>query len=141
MTTVAYRDGVLAGDTKVTEGETVVDDKQRKVYKLRDGCLYGFAGNLEDGLRLLRALRKDLDAHPSGLVEFSALLVYPDGEVGLYEGNTWVKQKGAYFAIGSGAVCALSAMDAGAGAVEAVKIGIKRDLRSGGRVMSVRLKK
>jgi hypothetical protein len=120
-------------------GGGVFTDKERKVFKLRDGFLYGYAGGVEDGERLKRALRSGQE--PPQLTDIQGLLISPGGDILLYEGNTWVKQKEPYYAIGSGAIIALVAMDCGKDAITAVKMGIKRDNGSGGRVLHVRLEK
>lgn len=140
ITTIAYRGGILAGDTRVTIGDNIVTDKQRKVWKTKDGYLLGAAGKVEDMERLRRVVRKGVAVDAT--LDISALLISPEGKVMLFEGNTWVTQKGAkYYAIGSGHDVALAAMDAGADAVKAVKIAIKRDTGSGGHVKKVCLMK
>lgn len=138
MTTIAYRAGVLAADSRVTSGDTVVTDSHRKLHRLRDGRILGWAGSVEDAERLVHALRKKKDMPSLGNI--SALMVQPDGTVWLYEGNLWVKQaRQAYYAEGSGSGYALAAMDAGATAKRAVQIAIKRDPSSGGRANTLRL--
>lgn len=135
MTTVAYRDGVLAADSRITAADMVVTDKATKVHRLRDGSLFGHAGSVEDAERLKRALVKGHDA-PKDL-DVIALLVHPDGTITLFEGNLWIKQTDPYYAIGSGAPYALGAMDAGADAPSAALIGSRRDTSSGGRIKKV----
>lgn len=138
MTTVVFRDGVLASDSRVTVNDMVSTDKQTKVHRLRDGRLYGWAGSVEDAERLRISLRKG--EAPPRLDNISALLIDGDGVIHLYEGNIWIEQKGEpYYAVGSGAPYALGAMDAGADAIAAAKIAIKRDVNSGGKVRSVKL--
>lgn len=138
MTTVAYRDGVLAGDGRVTIGDMVVTNKQRKVHRLSGGRLFGWSGSLEDGERLLMSIKAD-EALPS-LGNITALMIHPDGAIELFEGALWVRRPMPYYALGSGSPYAIGAMDAGATAVEAVRIGIKRDTGSGGSVVSVKMK-
>jgi len=138
MTTIALRNGVMAGDTQVTEGDTLVASGCRKVRRLRDGRLYGFSGDIEQGEIMLRALRKG--EAPPKLRGIKAILVYQDGVVSLWEGAIWIKQQHApFFAIGNGTDFALGAMAAGADAKQAVKIAMKFDTATGGRVQTVRL--
>lgn len=139
MTTVAYRDGVLAGDTRVTTGDRINTEKQRKVWKLKDGFLFGAAGGIEDIERLKIAIK--MGNEPPALTDISAILISPQSQIFLYEGHTWVKQPDKYYAVGTGHDLAMTAMDCGADAVTAVRMGIKRDTKSGGRVLSVRLDK
>jgi 20S proteasome alpha/beta subunit len=137
VTTIAYRDGVLAGDTRVCVGDSVYTDRQRKVWRLRDGRLFGWAGAVEKA----EIMRRHLLGKGEAPVDqnLSCIIVEPSGAIRMHEGAIWVKQAGPYVALGTGQTAALAAMDAGASAIEAVRIGIKRDANSGGRVMSVKL--
>lgn len=139
MTTIAYKNGTLASDSRVTKGGTIIADTHRKVHRLRDGSLLAWAGSVQDSEVMLKHLRKSLEVPL--LNDIEALMVRPDGSVELFEGSMWVKQKKApHYALGSGDVYALAAMDAGASAKRAVQIAINRDTSSGGRVQTARLK-
>ncbi len=137
MTTIAYRHGELAGDTMITEGDTIVSRRTRKVFKLRDGRLFASSGNSEGGDILLKSLREGKDS--PNINGICALLVGTDGNVYVYEGKLWVRHSSDYYAIGNGASYAMGAMAHGATAKEAVKIGIRLDTHSGGRVQVVKL--
>lgn len=139
MTTIAYKDGELAADSRITAGDTIITDGRKKVHRLRDGSIVAWAGSLQDAMRLLTSMRKGHVAPK--LDEIEALHVHTDGSVWEYEGHVWVKQQvNEHCAVGSGTPYALAAMDAGASAREAVKIAVKRDINSGGRVQSLSLK-
>jgi ATP-dependent protease HslVU (ClpYQ) peptidase subunit len=140
MTSIAYRDGELATDSRITAGDMIVSDKRTKVHRLRDGSLVAWSGSVQDAELLLRAMRKTSNAPHPKLQDISALHLRTDGSLYEYEGEAWVKQDPGPYATGSGAPYALAAMDAGASAREAVKIAIKRDANSGGRVQSLKLK-
>lgn len=129
---------MLAADSRVTVDGMVVTDRATKVHRLHSNYLFGWCGGVEDAERLRRALRKN-EPPPPGL-EVTAILVSPDREVRLFEGAIWIRQKGEYFAIGSGAPYALGAMDAGADAAMAALIGSKRDTGSGGKIKKVTFK-
>jgi ATP-dependent protease HslVU (ClpYQ) peptidase subunit len=140
MTTIAYRDGELATDSRITAGDMIVSDKRTKVHRMRDGSLVAWAGAVQDAELLLRAMRKTSnDPHPK-LQDISALHLRVDGSLWEYEGEAWVKQDPGYYATGSGSPYAFAAMDAGASAKDAVRIAIKRDANSGGKVQSLKLK-
>jgi ATP-dependent protease HslVU (ClpYQ) peptidase subunit len=142
MTTIAYRDGELATDSRITAGDMIVSDVRRKVHRLRDGSVVAWAGSVQDAELLLQAMRKTAPRaakHPK-LEDISALHLRTDGSLWEYEGEAWVKQDPGYYATGSGSPYAFAAMDAGATAKDAVRIAIKRDANSGGRVQSLRLK-
>lgn len=137
MTTIAYRDGVLAGDTLASVGDTKIPGRCRKVWRLRDGRLFGGAGKAEE----LRSLKKLMMAHKEGplpcpkLKACEAILVMPGGQVLVYEGAVWEPEEAPYHALGSGFGYALTAMWLGHDAVIAVKAGIHFDKGSGGGVM------
>ncbi len=145
MTTVAYRDGVLAGDGR----ETTQNDEDSSWYKLRDDCvkvhrlkdgrLFGAAHGSEDIERLHTALIKNLP--PPKLECVCGLLIDLRRRIWLYEGNIWQHIKLPYYAIGSGAIHAFTALDMGASARVSVRAAIKRDLWSGGKISCVRLRK
>jgi 20S proteasome alpha/beta subunit len=140
MTTLAYRDGELATDSRITAGDMIVSDKRTKVHRLRDGSLMAWAGAVQDAELLLRAMRNTSSAPHPKLQDISALHLRVDGSLWEYEGEAWVKQDPGYYATGSGSPYAFAAMDAGATAKEAIRIAIKRDANSGGKVQSLKLK-
>lgn len=147
MTTIAFDGKVLAGDTSWSENSVRIITRT-KIERFPSGCLYGAGGHSDDrGLRdILKKVRKpsqlpsldDLTKIKNDLV---ALLVFSDGKAFLIEcsnkapenadGAIGVMQCDVPCAIGSGRNFALSAMDAGATAYEAVKIACKRDINSG----------
>lgn len=146
MTTIAYRAGVIAADSLISQDDCALGDST-KVVRLENGCLFGAAGdadtrNIEVRLGALRSpkrmpLGSSLTRHK---VDFHGILVWPTGEafhlmVSEPEGKRgWTGSVFAidrpYHAIGSGAAYALGAMAAGKGAVEAVKIACQFDLKS-----------
>lgn len=147
MTTVVYRSGVLAVDSRCTDDKGyILNDSERKVCRLPDGSLFASCGRVDHGeaLRLATIAKENINL--DGDIE--ALLIRPNGDVLLYEGYLWMKQpkRFKYFAIGSGAPHALSAMDAGElvgveiSAITAAMVAIKRDPNSGGKVRYLKLK-
>jgi ATP-dependent protease HslVU (ClpYQ) peptidase subunit len=137
MTTVAYRNGVLAADSLVTTGDTKLPELKRKVWKLRDGRLFGGAGDSETIEYLKASINDGVEAPKLSGVE--AILVDTYGAVTIYEGKAWVRVSSPYVALGTGSTIALTAMWMGADAKTAVKAGIKFDRNSGGRVYAVKL--
>jgi hypothetical protein len=145
VTTIAFRNGILAGDGRETiqndehSSYYILQDKCRKVLKLRDGRLFGGAHGSESIVRLEEALKKGLPAPK--LEDIAGLLIDTKGRIFLYEGNIWQRVKAPYYAVGSGSILAFGAMDAGATAIEAVRIAVRRDPYSGGKVTHVRLRR
>lgn len=144
MTTIVYRDGVMAGDGR----ETIQNDEHSSYYILRDNCikvwrlpdgrLFGAAHGSECIERLRDALMKGLP--PPKLEDIAGMVVDRRHRIWLYEGNIWQPvPKMKYYAVGSGSILAFSALDAGASAIEATKIAAKRDPFSGGKIHWVKL--
>lgn len=151
MTTIAYRDGVIAGDGRETsweQGEStfIIRDDCVKVVRLPDGRLFGGSRTSEDIARLLDALiaacepeSRNRWPNPS-LDDINAIVVDTDGTIHVYEGTRWEKVDMPYYAVGSGARAAFPAMFAGADAKKAVEAGIRFDPFSGGKITTLKLK-
>lgn len=142
MTTIAYKDGVLAGDTRLSDDDGHIwSDACRKVFKFSDGSLFAASGDNEAGELLLKALTsgEPIPSLPEDC-SVTAIRVYPNREVYVTEGHTWSKWTEPFVAIGSGKRCAMTAMRLGHDAVTAVKAGIAGDVFSGGKVQTVKLK-
>jgi ATP-dependent HslUV protease subunit HslV len=58
---------VMAGDGQVSMGSAVVKGNARKVRRLKDNILVGFAGSTADALTLLERLEGKLEEHPGQL--------------------------------------------------------------------------
>mmetsp|Transcript_10659 Transcript_10659/g.17387 ORF Transcript_10659/g.17387 Transcript_10659/m.17387 type:complete len:217 (-) Transcript_10659:1625-2275(-) len=59
---------VMAGDGQVSMGPTVVKGNAKKVRKIGDDILVGFAGSTADALTLLERLESKLEEHPEQLM-------------------------------------------------------------------------
>jgi ATP-dependent HslUV protease subunit HslV len=57
----------MAGDGQVSMGSNVVKGNARKVRRMGDNILVGFAGSTADALTLLERLEKKLEEHPGQL--------------------------------------------------------------------------
>jgi hypothetical protein len=140
MTTIAYRDGVLAGDTMTHINKMKAGFNTRKVFRLPGGAV-GYAGDVDAGEFFVSVIKADFKEN--GELSFpkiklkgvTAIIAVP-GTFHLWEGG-WVSTAMPYFAIGHGMNWAIAAMDAGATAREAVAVSIKRDLYTGGKVQSI----
>lgn len=149
MTTIAYRNGVLAADRRevVEHGggfSFVLTDNDTKVRRLPDGSLFAGCGS-SDQIERVRARLEENIVHGTSrkmpkTSNCECVWVQTDGSVWYYSGRKFSvldEKTYPYFAIGSGAAFALAAMDAGADAVEAVRIASKRDVWTGGDVQSL----
>lgn len=139
MTTIAYRDGVLAGDSCHAWCSQETDDYW--VYKyatklVRNGpVMFGCSGDCDSAefVSMLMSLRKPTDL-PSEKVRKAfegskALIVFTKPELAVYAiEDCEMDECGEYHAIGSGAKFAMTAFDMDANALKAVEMASRRDL-------------
>lgn len=157
MTTIAYRDGVMACDSCWTAND-VQTTSMTKIDRLSSGALFANAGDSDN--RALIALLdkiKTADKLPSKQelaatkCESLSILVLPNGQVwmiGISETNSgsdifqaavWPANRGIA-AVGSGGELALGAMGAGATPAQAVAVACRFDINSRLPVHQVALK-
>ena len=133
MTTVVYRDGVLAADTLVTADGIKVGHKS-KLVRLKRSHLIGFAGDIK---YYTKFLEREPEDNLTG--EFSVIEVI-DGRVLTYSGDNLPEQiEAPFYAIGSGWEIAMGALAMGATAEEAIKITMEYDINTGGEVECIAL--
>jgi 20S proteasome alpha/beta subunit len=146
VTTIAYRDGVLASDSRAYSGDKTPIGAKTKIHRLDDGRLIGISTTNVGGDALIRRwaeagcpIQDASDLKPDA---FEALLLKPDGSVWYANGNLdWTGPlTGSFIAIGSGSQFALGAMAAGASAEDAVRLSCGLDPWSAEPVMTLRLK-
>lgn len=150
MTTIAYKDGVLASDSRATW-----DDASSKCVKMwkftskvdpvKGEVLLAVAGDLYAALLfkdwMMEGGKPDL--HSRGVDEsndFDALIVHKSG---LYAANRLCRIDDIheeYWAHGSGRQAALAAMRCGKSAIEAVRVASAIDTYTGGRIVSETLR-
>ncbi len=147
MTTVAFRDGVMAADSRgIDHGIGIVRIQKifRKKIKGKEH-LFGVAGYWEAGLMFIdwfasrdAAMQERLsklhdDSDFDVIVWTGKKLLCADSFMRLTECTE------DYYAIGSGAPHAITAMDCGKSARQAVQMAMKRDSGTGGRIVTMRL--
>lgn len=145
MTTIAYRDGEMASDTRVTQYDTIVGDVA-KLFRTKHGGIIGVAGTMADAAVCLSWAENNVSGPPperpseSGPLP-TAICVEPDGRVKLWNGTPHLLMVVApFYAIGSGAQVALGAMAMGATAAQAVAAASQFDVYTGGRITSLSLR-
>ena len=133
MTTIAYRDGVIASDTLVSAGGTKVGRVQ-KIGKIGP-VLFGASGSLAQAQRFGDWVRGGMKGAPPQFEkeEGEGFVIHKDCIV-TYSGAGIDRMSAPYFASGSGWQFALGAMAAGACAEQAVRLAITLDNGSGGEV-------
>lgn len=146
MTTIAYKDGIMCGETRITQGDSFATGVV-KVGRI-ENFLVGFAGNLKEIRPMYDWLEKHLgkDCDPMLLYTRAAALsdlrledceiliadihndlLYSVDDTGLV---TLLPRN--FESIGTGCEYALGAMQANATAEQAVEIAMKYDINSGG---------
>lgn len=135
MTTIAYKDGVIACDSRVSSHGTIQYDDFDKS-KCVDGVKFFFSGSLCDTDSLIKcwfggASVKELDAWALVFDGCSLWLATHTEKDGLCKTPLMLDRP---YAIGSGSTHAFTAMDMGATAEEAVHLSAKRDTATGGTV-------
>lgn len=149
MTTVSYRDGVMAADSRCSDEYGMHLTHCQKIYRLSSGALLGTAGD-DDARSLMDLLAKAKTPKqlPSRAelaetkTDFKGILVFPKGDVYLVgvdytehnsegEWTGYISEiRDRMCAVGSGQQFAYGAMEAGKSAADAVRIACKRDTNS-----------
>lgn len=146
MTTVAYKDGILAADTKCATGCS--SDSTRKIYRLKSGGLFGYAGSAGYGALVYEwlcggARPKQRPKLLDGDDGIEAIVIAPNGDVSLMDNYLApIPITGGATAIGSGGDKARALMRTGMGAEEAVRFIIAEELDNytGGETQTLRLR-
>ncbi|MCX7177968.1 MAG: hypothetical protein NTX56_04090 [Proteobacteria bacterium] len=143
MTVIAYRAGIMAGDSCWSDGGRdgdyggLITNSQNKLMRLPSGAVYGGAGATDDRslIQLLAKVKTARSLPPSTIVadeqfaELQCLLALPDGTLWLInggpEGNGVEPVSTEFSAVGTGAPIAIGAMARGATAEQAVRIACR----------------
>lgn len=141
MTTVAYKDGVLAADRAISANGHI--GATRKVNRRKsDGALIGWCGTVsvcqkwaEWFLAGERGTAPGLGSDDESASQ--VIVVRPDGSVEQYDRYGRAVYDAPYYAIGSGTDYALGAMAFGATARQAVAAAMKHDHMTGSGVQYV----
>lgn len=157
MTTIAYKNGIMAADSACSDSWQILTTRSTKIYRLASGGLLGGAGDadIRSVLELFNHVKtaKQVPSKKKIIEEktdFDAILVLPKGKIfhvwcNEPEGDNDRWNAGAmdihepHYAIGSGAPFANAALDAGASAREAVNVACKRDFFTRGPISVVTL--
>lgn len=140
MTTIAYRNGILASDALVTSGNARAG-KVKKIAK-GNGVMGGMSGSAEACQSFIEWIEAGAEGACPGLDGTDADGILIKGRKTFYVGPKGVPVpfKAKFAAVGSGEKFALGAMAMGADAATAVKVASKLDVNSGGSVRTLKLK-
>ena len=152
MTTIAYKDGILATDSRITKDGYISSDETVKLWDLREKELFylhdrllaiALAGSVSHfDWFLIYIQQSDFPTAEYKNHEVAGLIV---GEKAVYE----IEKEQPYLvhyplnarlAVGSGDHYAISAMNLGKTAIQAVKHAMKFDTCTGGPVQSINLR-
>ena len=136
MTTIAYKDGVLAADRLLDEWLDCP-----KIFALKGGAYVAGSGNYDDIVEVVAWLKgKQADAERPAITPDENDLLYVDGTGAYWLTDPFLKKvkiTDPFYAVGTGAKYALGAMASGKTAIEAVAIAMKFDANTGGGIDSI----
>lgn len=141
MTTITYRAGYLAADTRAYSGNKPPIGRKTKIFydpdiKIACGTSSSLPGFGEKFWLWLSGQEGDIEFAKDA--EFTSLTIQ-DGEVFIYENSLFPTGplEADYFAIGTGREYAMGAMEMGASAPEAVRVSCKLDVWSADPIMVI----
>lgn len=133
MSTVVYRDGVLAADRQVTDDNRCLGEV-RKIFKGKD-CLIGTTGAYSDAMAFVKWAEKGFPPKekPESVRDVEAIVVRRDGSYYVTTAPLWIEEPigSDFYASGSGSSIAIGALAMGATSVEAVQIAMQYDVYTG----------
>lgn len=141
MTTIVYRDGILAADSQTTVGKFALTNDSLKISKLKNGGYFAGSGTVCE-IKMLFDWYNNGKRHGSESKQLNCIaLVIEKEKIFILYGDLYkFEVKESYVAIGSGRDFAYGALYMGATAKEAVKAACRFDCYSGGKIKEVKIK-
>ena len=145
MTTVAFRDGLMASDSRITDGIGI--SRGEKLFRKKVGkrtCIIGICGDLYAAMLFVDWYGSDDKVLRDQLIQLDD----DPFEVMIWDGKRLVTANRIcrpihviepYHAIGSGGPHAITAMDCGKTASQAIQFAARRDSNTGGQVVTMTL--
>lgn len=138
MTTVVYRDGVMAADTQSTGAYHY---RVSKLRRLPDGGLVGSSGSTNECQAVMDWMVAGCEGKCPAMSGVNLLIVRSDGSIWAADGTfNPYRLRSKFAAIGSGATVAIGAVEAGVTAIQAVRIAAKHDGGTSGPFHTLKLK-
>ena len=141
MTTIAYKDGVIAYDSRLTTHDTIRSDSFNK--RITENGVHFFpSGDYSNIAKLIECYfspgtpTEEKDGIGAFIVDGSRVMRAGINSDGVF----WTMDAMDTEAIGTGTGHALTAMDCGLSAKEAVEMAAKRDTSTGGRIRTFKVK-
>lgn len=137
MSTIAYRDGIIAADTLCIRS-SIRTGYCTKIARRPDGTLGGAVGSLSFASTFLKWILEGTGDAPArekddGYYD-AGLTVRPDGTIEVFEYKGQAIIRAPYYAMGSGCEFAFASMFRGDTAAIAVATAIHFDIHSGGEI-------
>lgn len=138
MTTIAYRNGILAADTQMATSGSV-NGSVIKIARREDGALVGAAGYATYAYAFMQWFLSGEQGDPPKADHSDnnldrGVIFGSDGYFRVYEVEGMFVATAPYYAFGGGMDFALGAMHAGAGAKQAIEAAIAHDPNTGGDI-------
>lgn len=154
MTTIAFRDEIMAADSRCVEEGIGITTGQKLYFVPTRRPNRRAAVHLVAGAGWHPSILLFLDWYKSQDKELATRLHACVGDKS-FEAMVWTGKRlfscdeslmldevtENYYALGSGAAHAITALDCGKSAVEAVRLAARRDVNTGGRIVSLTLKR
>ena len=141
MATIAIDHNTISADGRITFGDQIQRDDDKKVFKIGK-AIVAYAGSVPDSETLIDIAFNGADVPDTSLD--ANILTIDDGVPMMHDCTDGVYkfwQVHPTFAIGSGEMYALAAMDLGKTSREAVKYAMTRDIYSGGKIKTMTWRK
>lgn len=145
MTTIAYKDGIIAYDSLLSDcAGVVIDENFNKKIKISNNSYIFFSGELCCVDKLKEMWIEGIDVCNTQSFSCETIIIQSkkiyrvmliDGEISREKLNV-----NKYYAIGHGKQFALTAMDLGLSAKDAVKMAMKRSCFTGGKISTHEMK-
>lgn len=144
MTTIAYRDGVMAADSGSWAGDAS-HGWADKLARAEDGTLYGIAGDAAEAEGFLSWVRGGRNGEPPKPTydadkknsSFIVLVARPGDRIGLISGGGEERYDAPYYAVGAGAPAAFGALFMGATAAQAIDAAKEHGIGAFGKVRTI----
>lgn len=140
MTTIAYKEGVIAYDSRATRGDYILSDKVDKKRETEENIFF-MSGSVDEFNAFIDLYEKG--EQPTHKLDVKAF-VNSKKERKLYYAACWRTDEGLFLihetevdchqAIGSGTSFAMTAMDCGLSAEKAIELAMLRDPKTGGEI-------
>jgi 20S proteasome alpha/beta subunit len=140
MTTIAYRDGIMACDSAISMGNHLWSFTQ-KIVQGRNFAA-GAAGDLVEAVQFLEWAKSGFiktKKPEEDLEEFEGIVAYPDRILFYNSKLSPIELVTDFVAIGSGTAFAMGAMAHGASAEEAVAIACQYDNETSGPIHKIKI--